>query len=399
MNTFGHIFRLTTFGESHGPAIGGVIDGCPAGLHLDFSAIKRRVALRSPQNVVGATKRREPDNIEFLSGIYEGVTLGTPIAFIIRNKDVRSEDYADLEHIYRPGHADYTYDMRYGIRDYRGGGRASARTTVAQVVAGAIAEQWLAKKGISFTAFVDQIGPILIPDVTDGNDVDQSPLRCPDKFTEALWLDLLEQVRDEGDSIGGAVRCEIKGVPAGVGEPVFNKVQADLASAMMSIPATKGFEYGLGMSAAAAQGTESNDEILSRDTACRVLMSEANNNRDMACRVLTSEANNNRDTACRVRKGQNIEKSTTPKVKFNTNRAGGLLGGITTGEPIYFRVAFKPVSSISQPQRTVTDSGQAVALQISGRHDVCVAPRAVAVVRAMAAITIMDQVLLRNIES
>ena len=369
MNTFGHIFRLTTFGESHGPAIGGVIDGCPAGLHLDFSAIKRRVALRSPQNVVGATKRREPDNIEFLSGIYEGVTLGTPIAFIIRNKDVRSEDYADLEHIYRPGHADYTYDMRYGIRDYRGGGRASARTTVAQVVAGAIAEQWLAKKGISFTAFVDQIGPILIPDVTDGNDVDQSPLRCPDKFTEALWLDLLEQVRDEGDSIGGAVRCEIKGVPAGVGEPVFNKVQADLASAMMSIPAAKGFEYGLGMSAAAAQGTESNDEILSRDTACR------------------------------VRKGQNIEKSTTPKVKFNTNRAGGLLGGITTGEPIYFRVAFKPVSSISQPQRTVTDSGQAVALQISGRHDVCVAPRAVAVVRAMAAITIMDQILLRNIES
>ena len=353
MNTFGHIFRLTTFGESHGPAIGGVIDGCPAGLHLDFDAIKRRVALRSPQTVAGSTKRRETDNIEFLSGIYEGVTLGTPIAFIIRNKDVRSEDYANLEHIYRPGHADYTYDMRYGIRDHRGGGRASARTTVAQVVAGAIAEQWLAKKGISFTVFVDQIGPILIPDVTDSNDVDQSPLRCPDKFTEALWLDLLEQVREEGDSIGGAVRCEIKGVPVGVGEPIFNKVQAELATAMLSIPAAKGFEYGLGMSAAAAQGTESNDEML-------------------------------------IKKG---------KVRFNTNRAGGLLGGITTGEPIYFRVAFKPVSSISQPQRTVTDSGQAVAVQISGRHDVCVAPRAVAVVRAMAAITIMDQVLLRNIES
>ena len=350
MNTFGHIFRLTTFGESHGPAIGGVIDGCPAGLHLDFDAIKRRVALRSPQTVAGSTKRRETDNIEFLSGIYEGVTLGTPIAFIIRNKDVRSEDYANLEHIYRPGHADYTYDMRYGIRDHRGGGRASARTTVAQVVAGAIAEQWLAKQGISFIAYVDQIGPILIPDVTDSNDVDQSPLRCPDKFTEALWLDLLEQVREEGDSIGGAVRCEIKGVPVGVGEPIFNKVQAELATAMLSIPAAKGFEYGLGMSAAAAQGTESNDEML-------------------------------------IKKG---------KVRFNTNRAGGLLGGITTGEPIYFRVAFKPVSSISQPQRTVTDSGQAVALQISGRHDVCVAPRAVAVVRAMAAITIMDQVLLRN---
>ena len=347
MNTFGHIFRLTTFGESHGPAIGGVIDGCPAGLHLDFAAIKRSVALRSPQTTAGSTKRCEADNIEFLSGIYEGVTLGTPIAFIIRNKDVRSEDYADLEHIYRPGHADYTYDMRYGIRDHRGGGRASARTTVAQVVAGAIAEQWLAKQGISFSAYVDQIGPILIPDQTDGNDVNKSPLRCPDKFTEALWLDLLEQVREEGDSIGGAVRCEIKGVPAGVGEPIFNKVQAALASAMLSIPAAKGFEYGLGMSAAAAQGSESNDEML-------------------------------------LKKG---------KVKFNTNRAGGLLGGITTGEPIYFRVAFKPVSSISQPQRTVTDSGQAVALQISGRHDVCVAPRAVAVVRAMAALTIIDQIL------
>jgi chorismate synthase len=243
--------------------------------------------------------------------------------------------------------------MRYGIRDHRGGGRASARTTVAQVVAGAIAEQWLAKQGISFIAYVDQIGPILIPDVTDGNDIDQSPLRCPDKFTEALWLDLLEQVREEGDSIGGAVRCEIKGVPAGVGEPIFNKVQAELATAMMSIPAAKGFEYGLGMSAAATQGSESNDEML-------------------------------------IKKG---------KVKFNTNRAGGLLGGITTGEPIYFRVAFKPVSSISQPQRTITDSKQPVALQITGRHDVCVAPRAVAVVRAMAAITIMDQVLLRNIES
>lgn len=262
MNTFGHIFRLTTFGESHGPAIGGVIDGCPAGLRLDFDAIKRRVALRSPQTTAGSTKRRETDNVEFLSGIYEGVTLGTPIAFIIRNKDVRSEDYADFEHIYRPGHADYTYDMRYGIRDYRGGGRASARTTVAQVVAGAIAEQWLAKKGISIVAYVDQIGPILLPDVTDGNDIDKSPVRCPDRFTEALWLDLLEQVREEGDTIGGAVRCEIKGVPAGVGEPIFNKVQTELALAMMSIPAAKGFEYGLGMSAASVQGTESNDEIL-----------------------------------------------------------------------------------------------------------------------------------------
>lgn len=353
MNTFGHIFRLTTFGESHGPAVGGVIDGCPAGLRIDFKAIQHRLTLRSPQNVAGATKRNEADKVEFLSGIYEGKTLGTPIAFFVRNKDVRSEDYADLQHIYRPGHADYTYDMRYGIRDYRGGGRASARTTVAQVIAGAIAEQYLATKGISIETYVDQIGPILIPDQTDGNDVDKSPLRCPDKFTEALWLDLLEQVREEGDTIGGAVRCEIKGVPVGVGEPIFNKVQAELASAMMSIPAAKGFEYGLGMSAAAAQGTESNDEML-------------------------------------IKKG---------KVKFNTNRAGGLLGGITTGEPIYFRVAFKPVSSISQPQRTVTDSGQPVALQISGRHDVCVAPRAVAIVRAMAAITIMDQILLRNIKN
>lgn len=350
MNTFGHIFRLTTFGESHGPAIGGVIDGCPAGLRIDFEEIKRRVAQRSPQTTAGSTKRRETDNVEFLSGIYDGVTLGTPIAFMIRNKDVRSEDYADLQHIYRPGHADYTYDMRYGIRDYRGGGRASARTTVSQVVAGAIAEQWLAQKGVSITAYVDQIGPILIPDQTDGNDVEKSPLRCPDRFTEALWLDLLEQVREEGDSIGGAVRCEIKGMPAGVGEPIFNKVQAELSSAMMSIPAAKGFEYGLGMSAATVQGSESNDEML-------------------------------------IKKG---------KVKFNTNRAGGLLGGITTGEPIYFRVAFKPVSSIAIPQRTVTDAGQSVAVQISGRHDVCVAPRAVAVVRAMAAITIMDQVLARS---
>ena len=350
MNTFGHIFRLTTFGESHGPAIGGVIDGCPAGIRIDFKAIQHRLALRSPQNVAGATTRTEADRVEFLSGIYEGKTLGTPIAFFVRNKDVRSEDYAELQHIYRPGHADYTYDMRYGIRDHRGGGRASARTTVAQVVAGAIAEQFLQAMGITIEAYVDQIGPILIPDQTDGNDVDSSPLRCPDKFTEALWLDLIEQLREEGDTIGGAVRCSIKGVPAGVGEPIFNKVQAQLASAMMSIPAAKGFEYGLGMAAAAAQGFESNDEML-------------------------------------IRKG---------KVKFNTNRAGGILGGITTGESIDFRVAFKPVSSLSQPQRTITDSKQPIALQISGRHDVCVAPRAVAVVRAMAALTLIDQLLCKN---
>lgn len=309
MNTFGKNIRLTTFGESHGPAMGGVIDGFPSGFRIDLDALKQVLAERRPGH------RAEPDNVEFLSGILDGVTLGTPIAFIVRNVDARPEDYDNLRHTYRPSHADITYDMRYGIRDHRGGGRASGRETVSRVVAGALAMQWLAQY----------------------NNV-------------SIETSVIVPVKDipEGDSVGGVVHCSVKGMPAGKGEPVFGKIQASLAAAMLSIPACKGFQYGAGFSAASMFGSQHNDPM---------------------------------------------HYASDGTLVFEKNDAGGLLGGISTGQEIYFDVVFKPTPSISIPQTTVTDNGQNTLLTVSGRHDRCIAHRAAAVVRAMTALVLMDYCL------
>lgn len=351
MNSFGKKFILTTFGESHGVAVGGVIDGCPAGLQIDMDAIRQQLALRSPKSTAGATPRCEADEPEFLSGIFNGVSLGTPIAFVVRNGDAHSSDYVELKHVFRPGHADYTYQVKYGVRDYRGGGRASARETVARVVAGAVAQQYLAGKGVTIVAYVDRIGSVALEkkySEYDLSKVEQSLLRCPDAEKERMMMALLADVAARKDSVGGSVTCVIKGVPAGLGNPVFGKLSAELAAAMMSIPAAKGFEYGLGMEASAMFGSESNDMMYMSDGIPH----------------------------------------------FRTNRAGGILGGISTGEDIYFRVAFKPVASIGQWQSSVTDCGEEVDFQVKGRHDVCVAPRAVAVVKAMAALTLINEFLI-----
>lgn len=309
MNTFGHKITLTTFGESHGPAIGGVIDGFPSGFTIDFDELNSILAERRPSH------RDEPDNVEFLSGILDDVTLGTPIAFIVRNVDAHSEDYDNLRHIYRPSHADITYDMRYGIRDHRGGGRASGRETLSRVVAGALAMQWLYRlHGISIHS------DVIIP-----------PVEIP-----------------EGDSIGGLVRCSVCGLRQGIGNPVFHKVQASLAEAMLSIPACKGFQYGKGFDSVSMLGSQHNDPM----------------------------HYNSDGTIC-----------------FDKNDAGGLLGGITTGEEVYFEVAFKPTPSISLPQQTITDDGRNATLTIHGRHDKCVANRAAVVVRAMTALVLIDYYL------
>lgn len=309
MNTFGTKIRLTTFGESHGPAMGGVLDGFPSGFRFDFDALNKILSERRPAH------RAESDQVEFLSGILDGISLGTPIAFIVRNIDARSEDYENLRHTYRPSHADITYDMRYGLRDHRGGGRASGRETVSRVVAGALAMQWL-----SFCHNVTIETSVTIPDV----DV------------------------PEGDSVGGVVHCSVHGMPKGKGDPVFHKVQASLAEAMLSIPACKGFQYGAGFAAASMLGSQHNDPM---------------------------------------------HYASDSSLIFDKNDAGGLLGGITTGEEIFFDVAFKPTPSIMIPQKTVTDDGLNSTLTIHGRHDRCIASRAAVVVRAMTALVLMDYCL------
>ena len=312
-NSFGEHLVLTTFGESHGPAVGGVLDGFPSRFRIDFDRVVAALASRAPSGAATETSRREPDEVEWLSGILDGVTLGTPIAFIVRNLCQYPEDYDALRHVYRPSHADLTYDLRYGIRDPRGGGRASARETVARVVAGSLAEQWLEQ-----TLGVKIETTVIVPD------------NIPD-----------------GDSFGSAVRCSVVGMPAGKGTPVFSKLQARLADAMFSIPACRSFEYGSGAAALGMSGSAHNDEMEYRD-----------------------------GSLC-----------------FLSNHAGGILGGISTGEEIMFNVVFKPVPSVSLPQHTVTDDRQNVLLVISGRHDRVIAPRAAAVVRSMTALTLMDQII------
>ena len=318
MNTIGHIFRLTTFGESHGTAIGGVIDGCPSQLKLDFDFIDSELLRRKTAQSSTASQRKETDQIEWLSGLLDGVTLGTPIAFMVRNEDCKSEDYEVLKDIYRPSHADFTYEQKYGIRDWRGGGRASARTTLPIVVAGAIAKQILKEKGIQIIARVIEMGDA-------------------------------EQARREGDTVSGIVECCIKGVPAGLGEPMFGKFSAELAHAMFSLPAVKGFEVGDGFALAKMKGSEANDTFINKDG----------------------------------------------KITTLTNHSGGIQGGITNGNDIVFRVAFKPIPSIAKPQQTVNRAGEPCQVAIEGRHDVCALPRAVVLVEALAAMVTGDAMLLR----
>lgn len=350
-NTFGHLLRLTSFGESHGPMIGGVLDGFPAGLEIDFDRVRLVMQRRKPGSGEFQTQRNEADIPEFVSGIFEGKSTGAPIAFLIPNRDQRPADYAELEKFYRPSHAGFSWDAKFGFHDPRGGGRSSARETAVRVAAGALASQLLEKYGVRIFAYTSQIGSVVaetIPLVLRQELIYDSPLRCPDPTAEALMTKQLFQLKAEGDSTGGIVSCLIEGVPAGLGEPVFDRLQADLAKAMMSINAAKGFDYGDGFAAAGKRGSEHNDSFTGN------------------------------------------KNSLHPA----TNHAGGILGGISTGETIILRVAFKPVSSISKPQQTVDMDGNLKELSVRGRHDVCIVPRAVSVVEAMAALVIADHMMI-----
>jgi chorismate synthase len=348
-NTWGTILRLTTFGESHGAAIGGVLDGMPAGIALHPETIQRWMDRRRPGQSHLVSPRTETDTVELLSGVFEGLTTGAPIGFIIRNTNQRPADYDQLKNVYRPSHADYTWQQKYGVRDYRGGGRSSARETACRVAAGAMASALLQQMGITVKAWVQQVGDVAIaPDyaVLPDTDIDTNAVRCPDPEAAARMEALIEQVKGEHDSVGGCISCAVFGVPAGLGEPVFDKLHADLGKAMLSINAVKGVEIGSGFAAAAMRGSAHNDAFAPGTDGTTV-----------------------------------------------TNHSGGIQGGISNGMPIRFRVAFKPVATIGIEQQTVDTEGQAVVLQASGRHDPCVVPRAVPIVEAMTALVLADHVL------
>ncbi|SEK37102.1 chorismate synthase [Aquimarina amphilecti] len=347
-NTFGNLFKVTTFGESHGVAIGGVIDGCPSGVTLDLDAIQTELDRRKPGQSAIVTQRKEPDTVEFYSGIFEGVTTGTPIGFVIKNANQKSKDYSHIKDSYRPSHADYTYDQKYGLRDYRGGGRSSARETASRVVAGAIAKQVLS--GISFNAYVSGVGSIKLDKShteLDFSLTESNIVRCPDPQKAEEMEQYIKQIRKEGDTVGGLVSCAISGVPVGLGEPVFDKLHAELGKAMLSINAVKGFEYGSGFAGAELKGSKHNDLFNSDGTT-------------------------------------------------KTNLSGGIQGGISNGMDIYFNVAFKPVATIMQDQETIDKEGNLVNMQGKGRHDPCVVPRAVPIVEAMAALVIVDYWLMNR---
>jgi chorismate synthase len=348
-NSFGRIFKLSTFGESHGAAIGGIIDGCPAGISLDFKAINAEMQRRKPGQSAIVTQRKEEDEVKFLSGIFEGKTTGTPIGFIIENTDQKSKDYSHIKDIYRPSHADYTYDKKYGIRDYRGGGRSSARETACRVVAGAIAKQLL--KDIKITAYVSSVGEMELKknySELDFSEIEKNPVRCPNAEMALKMEDYIKSIRKEGDTIGGIVTCVIQNVPIGLGEPVFDKLHAELGKAMLSINAVKGFEYGSGFAGTEMKGSEHND-IFEADGSTK------------------------------------------------TNYSGGIQGGISNGEDIYFKVAFKPVATIMQKQDTIDSKGNKAEAEGKGRHDPCVVPRAVPIVESMAALVLADFYLLNKI--
>jgi len=342
-SSFGTIFKLTTFGESHGTAIVGIIDGVPAKFPLDIPAIQLELDRRKPGQSTLVTQRKESDTVQFLSGIFEGKTLGSPIGFIILNENQKEADYAHLKDTFRPSHADFTYDKKYGIRDYRGGGRSSARETASRVVAGALAKQVLNSIGIKFSTFVDQVGDIRFhsDEFFALNEIESNLVRCPDLNTATKMENLIREVRKEGDTIGGVISCIIHGVPAGLGEPVFDKLPAELGKAMLSINAVKAFEIGSGMESIAMRGSQHNDLF--------------------------------------------NEDGTT-----QTNYSGGIQGGISNGMPIHFRVAFKPVATIMQTQASINTQGDKIELEGKGRHDACVVPRAVPIVEAMAALVILD---------
>ena len=347
-NKFGKIFTLTTFGESHGKAIGGIIDGCPANKDIDLSIVQFDLDRRKPGQSKIVTQRKESDKVEFLSGIFEGKTTGTPIGFIIVNKDQKSKDYDHIKNIFRPSHADFVYQKKYGIRDYRGGGRSSARETACRVVAGSIAKQIL--NDISFKAFVSRVGDVSISsDFSKVNfeNIEKNPVRCPDLKKAEEMENLIKSVRKEGDTIGGVVSCIIKNVPVGIGEPVFDKLHAEIGKAMLSINAVKGFEYGSGFAGVKMKGSEHNDQY-------------------------------------------EADEST------KTNYSGGIQGGISNGMDIYFNVAFKPVATIMKDQRTIDNKGKETSISGKGRHDPCVVPRAVPIVEAMASLVILDMILINN---
>jgi chorismate synthase len=350
-NTFGQLFRITTFGESHGAAIGVVIDGCPSGVEINIEQIQQELNRRKPGQSAITSARKESDEFEILSGIFEGKTLGTPIGIIIRNEDAKSKDYEYLKDTYRPSHADYTYEQKYGIRDYRGGGRSSARETVARVAAGAIAKQILASKGIQINAFVNQVGNIKLEkhySELNFQNIENNIVRCPDETTAQQMIQAIEEVKKQGDTLGGTIQCVIQNTPIGLGEPVFDKLHAVLAHAMLSINAAHGFEYGSGFAGASKKGSENNDEW------------------------------------------ENVDG----KIRTKTNHAGGILGGIATGEDIYFNVAFKPIATILKQQQSINSKGEEITFQNEGRHDPCVLPRAVPIVEAMAALVLVDFLLL-----
>ena len=356
MNTFGNIFRLTSFGESHGRGIGGIIDGCPAGVELDFDLIQKDLSRRKPGQSKITTQRKEADEVDFLSGIFEGKTQGTPIAFAIWNKDQHSKDYNDLKDVYRPSHADYTYQKKYGTRDYRGGGRSSARETIARVVAGGIAKQILANKGVAIQAFVSQVGDIKLEKFyteLDLSKTEENIVRCPDPETAERMIARIEDAGKNHDTVGGTITCVAKGVPAGWGEPVFNKLHADLGFAMLGINAVKGFEYGSGFAGTKLSGSEHNDVFYKTESG----------------------------------------------VRTKTNNSGGIQGGISNGEDIYFNVAFKPIATLLKEQHTVDKQNNEITIHPKGRHDPCVLPRAVPIVEAMAALVLADHYLLSKLNS
>ncbi len=344
-NSIGNLFKLTTFGESHGPAIGGIIDGCPAGIILDFDAIQMELNRRKPGQSRITTQRKEPDHVEFLSGIFEGKTTGTSIGFQIKNTNQKSKDYSHNTNVYRPSHADYTYDKKYGIRDHRGGGRSSARETANWIVGGAIAKQFL--KNIKINAYTSSVGNLTLDKTYQELDLTKTEnniVRCPDKNFADKMIKLIDGVRKQGDTIGGVITCVIQNVPVGLGEPVFDKLHAVLGKAMLSLNAVKGFEYGSGFNGAKMKGSQHNDLF-------------------------------------------------NPNGSTKTNLSGGIQGGISNGMDIYFKVAFKPVATIMQKQNTIDSDGKLVEMQGKGRHDPCVVPRAVPIIEALSALVLVDYFL------
>ncbi len=353
-NTFGKIYQLTSFGESHGKAVGGVIDGCPPGTPVDETYIQVELDRRRPGQSKITTQRQEGDQVEILSGVLDGVATGTPIGFIIRNKDHRSNDYDNMKKVFRPSHADFTYDQKYGIRDHRGGGRSSARETIARVVAGAIAKKALESHGVSIKAYTSRVGNIEVQKSykeLDLSRIEENIIRCPDMDVAREMIELVDGIRKAGDTIGGVITCVAQGVPVGLGEPAFDKLHAQLGKAMLSINAVKGFEYGSGFEGTRLQGSEHNDKFVSEGG----------------------------------------------KIITEKNHSGGIQGGISNGQDIYLNVAFKPVATILQKQVTVNSEGNETELKVKGRHDPCVLPRAVPIVESMMAITLLDMLLTNKI--